>query len=252
MSRTILITGATSGIGEACAKRFAANDDNIIITGRRKERLFHLKTALEEEYGCEVCVCHFDVRDKTQVKEALDALPEKFKSIQILVNNAGLAAGKDPFESADVDDWEQMIQTNVLGLLFVTRQVLPALIQNRGHIINIGSTAGDAAYPGGTVYCATKAAVDMLSAGLRIELLQHKMKVTNIKPGAVETEFSMVRFKGDQEKAAETYKGYQPLNPEDVADTIFYCAGLPEHVCINELTLTCTAQANSFFIDRND
>lgn len=247
MSRIIFITGASSGIGKACAETFARNKDFLILNGRREEKLQTLKNDLEKQYGAKVYCLPFDVRNKDAVKAQVESLPEGWTGIDVLINNAGLAAGKDAFGDADFSDWETMISTNVLGLLYVTRSLLPSILQQKGQIINIGSIAGDVAYAGGSVYCASKAAVDILSDGMRIDLLQHKIKVTNIKPGAAETEFSMVRFKGDAARAAETYRGYTPLTAEDVAKTIFYCTSLPPHVCINELTITCTAQANSFY-----
>lgn len=248
MSRIIFITGATSGIGKACAEIFAKNSDCLIINGRRAERLEELKKILEEKYPIEVLCLPFDVREKEAVQNSIHSLPEKWRQIDILVNNAGLAAGRDLFDEASMADWETMIDTNIKGLLYVSRAVLPFMKRNnRGHIINIGSIAGDIMYENGNVYCATKAAVDALSRAMRIDLLQHRIKVTNIKPGAAETEFAMVRFKGDEKKAAKTYEGYVPLSAEDVAGSVFYCASLPGHVCVNELTITCTAQANGIY-----
>lgn len=248
MKRIILITGATSGIGKACAKIFAANGDNLIITGRRKERLEGLKAELEKEYKTKVLCLSFDVQIKKDVDEAIQSLPGEWRNIDVLINNAGLALGRDLFNDADMDDWETMINSNIKGLLYVSKAVLPSMIASKkGHIINLGSIAGDDVYERGNVYCATKSAVEAISRAMRIDLLPHGIKVTNIKPGAVETEFGIVRFKGDEEKAAGTYKGYQPLVADDVAESIFYCTTLPAHVCINELTITCTAQANGIY-----
>ena len=248
MKRIVFITGATSGIGKACAEKFAANGDRLIINGRRKDRLEELKSTLKAKYKTEVLCSEFDVRNKEQVLEAISHFPEDWQSIDILINNAGLAVGRDLFDGAEIEDWDTMLQTNVNGLLYVSKAVLPAMIKkNSGHIINLGSIAGDDMYERGNVYCASKAAVDAISRSMRIDLLPHRIKVTNIKPGAVETEFAIVRFKGDEQKAAKTYEGFTPLSAEDIADSIFYCASLPSHVCINELTITCTAQANGIY-----
>lgn len=248
MSKLVLITGATSGFGKACAEIFAANNWNIILNGRRLDRLQEIKTQLEEQYGVNIFLLPFDVQQKVEVFVAINSLPEEWQAIDVLVNNAGLALGRDHFDVAEMDDWEIMIDTNLKGLLYVSRAVLPYMIKrNGGHVINLGSTAGKEAYENGNVYCASKAAVDSISKGMRIDLLKHKIKVTAIHPGAAETEFSMVRFKGDEEKAASVYAGYTPLSAKDVADVIFYAATLPAHVCINDLVLTCTAQANSFY-----
>lgn len=245
MSRIIFITGATSGIGLACAEIFAKNGDDLVINGRRQEKLDSLKEELENKYQTRIWCARFDVRDREAVFNSIANLPPECRQPDILINNAGLAAGKDLFNDADIDDWETMINTNINGVLYVTRALLPGIIaKKQGHIINIGSIAGDAVYPAGNVYCATKSAVEAISKAMRIDLLPHSIKVTNIKPGAVETEFSLVRFKGDTAKANATYEGYQPLSAAEVADTIFYCASLPAHVCINELTITCTAQAD--------
>ena len=248
MKRTIFITGATSGIGKACAQKFAANGDHLIINGRRKERLEELKSDLEKKYKIEVLCAAFDVQNKEEVFETINQLPERWKSIDILVNSAGLAIGRDTFDEADITDWETMLNTNVNGLIYVSKAVLPFMIKRKsGHIINLGSTAGDEVYERGNVYCASKRAVEAISQAMRIDLLPHHIKVTNIKPGAVETEFSVVRFKGDEEKAARVYDGLIPLSPGDVADSIFYCASLSPNVCINELTITCIAQANGIY-----
>ncbi|HXS54551.1 MAG TPA: SDR family NAD(P)-dependent oxidoreductase [Hanamia sp.] len=248
MDRVIFITGATSGIGKACAEKFAANGDKLIINGRRKERLDDLKKALEEKYQSTILCAPFDVQQKTEVFSCINNFPEEWQSIDVLVNNAGLAVGRDLFDEAEITDWETMIQTNINGLIYVSKAVLPFMIKrNSGHIINLGSIAGDDMYERGNIYCATKSAVDTISRTMRIDLLPHRIKVTTIKPGAAETEFALVRFKGDEAMAAKTYEGFKPLSGEDIADSIFYCASLPSHVCINELTITCTAQANGVY-----
>jgi NADP-dependent 3-hydroxy acid dehydrogenase YdfG len=252
MKRIVFITGATSGIGRACAEKFAANGDHLIINGRRKERLEELKNQLVEKYKVDILCAPFDVQNKNEVFENINQFPDNWKSPDILINSAGLALGRDTFDEADITDWEIMINTNMKGLLYVSKAVLPSMIKrNSGHIINLGSTAGNEVYERGNVYCATKSAVEAISSAMRIDLLPHHIKVTNVKPGAVETEFSLVRFKGDEEKAGKVYEGFVPLTPKDVADTIFYCASLPPNVCINDLTMTCTAQANSIYSYRN-
>ncbi|MBR1769433.1 MAG: SDR family NAD(P)-dependent oxidoreductase [Bacteroidales bacterium] len=246
MKKIALITGATSGIGKATAEKFAQNNINLIITGRRNERLMSVAADLREKYGVEVKTLNFDVRNNDEVEKHLNSLEAEWRNIDILVNNAGLAAGKDAIQSALLSDWEQMIDTDVKGLLYVSRIVLPWMCERkRGHVINICSIAGKEVYSGGSVYCAVKHAVDAISKGMRIDCLPYNIKVTNICPGAVETEFSMVRFKGDKEKNDATYRGFTPLTGEDIADTITYCALLPEHVCINDLVTMPTAQANS-------
>lgn len=248
MNKTLLVTGATSGFGKAIAEKFAANGWNCIITGRRKDRLDELAATLTKDHNIAVLPLVFDVQDKEQVFAAVQSIPHEWQAIDILVNNAGLAAGRDSFDVASIDDWEQMIDTNVKGLLYMSKAVLPLFIAaGKGHIINIGSTAGKEVYTNGNVYCATKFAVDAISKAQRIDLLPHKIKVTGIHPGAAETEFSMVRFKGDEAKAKAVYEGFEPLHAEDIADTVYYCATLPPHVCINDLVITCTAQANSFY-----
>jgi 3-hydroxy acid dehydrogenase/malonic semialdehyde reductase len=246
MNKIVLITGATSGFGEACARKFAAADGyQLIITGRRKERLESLKKELETT--TKVLPLVFDVQDKEAVFTTFRQLPADWKKIDILINNAGLALGRDFFDEASLDDWETMIDTNVKGLLYVSRAVLPYLIEQKGHVINLGSVAGKEVYEKGNVYCASKFAVDALSRSMRIDMLRHGIKVTVIHPGAADTEFSKVRFKGDEEKAQQIYQGYTPLSASDVADAIFYCATLPPHVCINELNITCTAQADGIY-----
>jgi NADP-dependent 3-hydroxy acid dehydrogenase YdfG len=248
----VLITGATSGFGEACAKKFAANGYDLIITGRRWERLQSLQKQLLEEYPIQILSLSFDVRDEKAVTDTLNALPEEWKAVDILINNAGLALGANSIEDGLFSDWDTMIDTNVKGLLYVSRTVIPWMkAKGKGHVINLGSTAAKAVYAKGNVYCATKAAVDSLSQAMRIDLLPYHIKVTAVHPGAAETEFSVVRFNGDKEKANNVYNGFKPLQPEDVADTIFYCASLPAHVCINDLVITCLQQANAYSFQKD-
>jgi len=247
MEKIILITGATSGFGKATAEKFAANNWNCIITGRRADKLHALADDLREKYQVRILSLVFDVQNKAQVQEQLGNLPDTWKNIDVLVNNAGLALGRDSFQDASVDDWDIMLDTNVKGLAYVTKAIIPNMMQRKeGHIFNIGSTAAKEVYPNGNGYCASKHAVDALSKSMRIDLLPYKIKVTGIHPGAADTEFSQVRFKGNEEKANAVYVGYKPLYANDIADIIFYCAHLPEHVCINDLVVTCTAQANNF------
>ncbi|MFT3681755.1 MAG: SDR family oxidoreductase [Ferruginibacter sp.] len=251
MDKIVLITGATSGIGEACARKFAAAGYHLIVTGRRAERLEILKRELEVHYGTKVLALNFDVQDREAVNQHLGDLPEEWRNIDILINNAGLAAGRDSFENADMEDWETMLNTNVHGLLYVSRAVLPYMIKRKsGHIVNMGSVAGKEVYENGNVYCASKFAVDAISKSMRIDLLKHNIKITAIHPGAVETEFALVRFKGDEHKAAATYQGLTPLTGADIADTIFYCTQLPAHVCINDLVITCTQQAGTYYFHK--
>jgi NADP-dependent 3-hydroxy acid dehydrogenase YdfG len=248
----VWITGASSGFGKACAEKFASCGHDLIVSGRRTERLEELKSKLESRDKIRVLVITLDVRRRQEVFSAIDRLPESWKAIRILINNAGLAAGRDFFEEARLEDWEEMIDTNVKGLLYMSRAVLPLMIrQGRGHIIDLGSVAGKEVYEKGNVYCASKHAVDAISQAMRIDLLRHGIKVTAIHPGAAETEFSLVRFKGDAGQAAQVYSGYTPLRAEDVAETIYYCTSLPDHVCINDLVITCLAQANSFYIHKS-
>ncbi len=249
MKKIICITGASSGFGEACARLFAENQYDLIITGRREDRLQELKTSLEKKFGVEVWVLHFDVQDRSAVDQAFRDLPERWRKIDVLLNNAGLALGRDNFDEASLDDWETMIDTNLKGLLYVSKAVLPLMIPHKsGHIINIGSTAGKQVYQKGNVYCATKHAVQAISESMRIDLLPHKIKVTVIHPGAAETEFSLVRLKQDVREAKKVYEGYEPLHAEDIASVVFYTASLPPHVCINELEITCLAQANAYYL----
>lgn len=251
MNKTVFITGATSGIGKSCAIAFAKKSFRIIINGRRENLLSGLSESLKKDFGVEVLSLPFDVREKENVFDAIHNLPAEWENIDILINSAGLALGKDHFDEAHLHDWETMIDTNVNGLLYVSKAVLPQMIKNNsGHIINIGSVAGDFVYENGNIYCATKSAVDAISKSMRIDLLPHHIKVTNIKPGAVETEFSLVRFKGDTEKASATYKGFQPLTGDDIAEIAVYCAMLPANVCINDLTVTPVAQANGVYFHK--
>ncbi len=241
-----LITGATSGIGEASAKTFAQNGYNLIITGRRNDRLEKLATTLQEKYNIEVLSLCFDVRKKKEVDENLGNLPKQWKQINVLVNNAGLAAGLSAIHEGDNNDWENMIDTNIKGLLYVSSCIMPIMIGNKtGHIINIGSIAGKEAYAKGNVYCATKHAVDAITKSMRIDLLPYGIKVSSVCPGAAETEFSEVRFKGDMERVKQTYLGFEPLKAADIAETIFWVASRPAHVNINDILIMPTAQANT-------
>ena len=252
MNSIVLITGATSGIGEACAKKFAAAKHDLIITGRRRERLDELKGHLETEYNIAVLPLCFDVQDKAAVFTAINNLSAEWQNIAILINNAGLALGRDSFEDADLNDWETMLKTNVHGLLYITKAVIPFMIaKKKGHIVNMGSVAGKEVYEKGNGYCASKFAVDALNRAMRIDLLKHNIKVTGVHPGAVETEFSLVRYKGDAATASSTYNGIIPLTGADIAEVIFYCTHLPPHVCINDLVITPTQQADAFYFNRN-
>lgn len=247
MKRTVLITGATSGIGEACARKFAEGGYKVIITGRRADKLEALKADLDTEV---LALC-FDVRDREAATGAITRLPEEWRDIDVLINNAGLAQGLEPEYEGDPEDWDRMIDTNIKGLLNMTRLVVPAMVsRNRGHVINVGSVAGDAAYAGGNVYCATKAAVKALTDGLRIDVAGSAVRVTNLKPGLVETNFSNVRFHGDRERAGNVYKGIKPLTGADIADVAYFAASAPEHVQIAEVLILATHQANGSYIVR--
>ncbi len=250
MNKIVLITGATSGIGLACAKKFAENGDKLILTGRNEQRLKEICQELTGK-GSEVLTLVFDVRDREKVKQCLDALPAEWQDIDILVNNAGLALGLEPEYEGSFDDWDTMIDTNIKGLLTLTRLIVPKMVQrNSGHVINIGSVAGDAAYAGGNVYCATKAAVKALSDGLRIDVAPTAVRITNLKPGLVETNFSNTRFHGDNDRAATVYKGIKPLTGDDIADVAVYAANAPAHVQIAEVLILATHQANGSVIIR--
>ena len=247
MNKIVLITGATSGIGLACARKFAENGDKLILTGRNEHRLAELKKELDTE----VITLAFDVRDLEKAKKYLNELPEQWQDIDVLVNNAGLALGLEPEYEGNLDDWETMIDTNIKGLLTMTRLIVPGMVKrNNGHIINIGSVAGDAAYAGGNVYCATKAAVKALTDGLRIDVADTAIRVTNLKPGLVETNFSNIRFHGDHERAAKLYQGIKPLTGDDIADVAVYAANAPAHVQIAEVLILATHQASGSVIVR--
>ena len=251
MNKTVLITGATSGIGLACARKFAQNGDRLILTGRNEQRLKEICKELTEK-GSEVMTLVFDVRNRKVAEKLMTELPEEWKKIDVLVNNAGLALGLDPEYEGNLDEWETMIDTNIKGLLTMTRLVVPGMVErNSGHIINIGSVAGDAAYAGGNVYCATKAAVKALTDGLRIDVINTAIRVTNLKPGLVETNFSNVRFRGDTERADSLYRGIKPLVGDDIADVAVYAANAPEHVQIAEVLILATHQASASMVVRD-
>ncbi len=250
MKKIVLITGATSGIGEACARKFAQNGDKVILTGRNTTRLEAIAAELKAQ-GAEVLTLQFDVRNREAAKAAVEGLPADWRAIDVLVNNAGLALGLEPEYEGDYDDWDGMIDTNIKGLLTMTRLVVPGMVErNSGHIINVGSVAGDAAYAGGNVYCATKAAVKALSDGLRIDVANTAIRVTNLKPGLVETNFSNVRFHGDTDRAAKLYQGIKPLTGDDIADVAVYAANAPAHVQIAEVLILATHQASGSVIVR--
>ena len=250
MNKIVLITGATSGIGLGCARKFAENGDKVILTGRNEQRLTEIRKKLTDQ-GAEVLTLAFDVRDREKAKKYIDDLPEEWKQIDVLVNNAGLALGLEPEYEGNLDDWETMIDTNIKGLLLTTRLIVPGMVErNSGHIINIGSVAGDAAYAGGNVYCATKAAVKALTDGLRIDVANTAIRVTNLKPGLVETNFSNIRFHGDTERASKLYTGIKPLTGDDIADVAVYAANAPEHVQIAEVLILATHQASGSVIVR--
>lgn len=250
MKKIAFITGATSGIGQACAQKFAASGYNLIINGRNTDKLNEMRETLTQS-GVEVLTLPFDVRDREATRNAIESLVSPWNQIDVLVNNAGLALGLDKEYEGDFEDWDTMIDTNIKGLLHVTRMVVPAMVaRNRGHVINIGSVAGDAAYANGNVYCATKAAVKTITDGLRIDLAHTAVRVTNVKSGLVETNFSVVRFHGDKERADNVYKGIQPLTGDDIADVVLYAANAPEHVQIAEVLVLATHQANGSTIVR--
>ena len=251
MTKIALITGATSGIGEATAIEFAKHSYNLIITGRRAGRLLELARKISEEYDVQVQTLIFDVRVQASVIEAINSLPEEWKKITVLVNNAGLASGLDPIQSGNVDDWEKMIDTNVKGLLYVSKSIIPLMIaNNKGHIVNISSIAGKEAYANGNVYCATKHAVEALTKSMRIDLLKEGIRVSSVSPGMVDTEFSQVRFHGDAKRAEEVYKGFEPLHAEDIAETIWFIASRPAHVNINDVLIMPTVQASAVYVDK--
>jgi NADP-dependent 3-hydroxy acid dehydrogenase YdfG len=251
MRRIALITGATSGIGEAAAFLLAKNDFDVIITGRRKDLLEKVRNKIEIETTSRVHTLCFDIRIRSGVIEAVQSIPDNWRKINVLVNNAGLAAGLDHIQEGSIEDWEQMIDTNIKGLLYITKEIAPWMIScGSGHIINIGSIAGKEVYEKGNVYCATKSAVDALSRGMRIDMLKHNIKVTCIAPGMVETEFSMVRFKGDSARAAKVYEGVTPLSAQDIAEAILFAVNRPPHVSIDEILIMPTAQASATILNR--
>lgn len=251
MPKIVFITGATAGFGKACAEKFASNGYDIIINGRRADRLQELADNLEMKYNIAVLQLPFDVRDEKVVFDAISHLPDEWKNIDVLINNAGLALGRDYFEEGDLEDWNIMVDTNVKGFLYVAKAVSQLMAKRKqGHIINMGSVAGKEVYEKGNVYCATKFAVDALNKAMRMDLLRHNIKVTGIHPGAAETEFSVVRFKGDETTAKSIYTGIEPLTAGDVADAIWYTTTVPPHVCINDLVITCTRQANAIYFNR--
>ena len=249
--KIVLVTGATSGIGEACATRFAQGGYNVIITGRNRDNLVKVQQLIEAEGAAALPLC-FDVRDRDAARKAVESIPESWREIDVLVNNAGLARGLEEEYKGDFDDWDQMIDTNIKGLLTMTRLIVPGMVaRNHGHVINIGSVAGDAAYAGGNVYCATKSAVKAITDGLRIDVANTRLRVTNVKPGLVETHFSNVRFHGDDERADSVYKGIKPLTGNDIAEVVYFAASAPEHVQIAEVLVLATHQANGTVIWRD-
>jgi 3-hydroxy acid dehydrogenase/malonic semialdehyde reductase len=253
MEKIVFITGATSGFGEAAAWKFARNGYKLILNGRRAERLEKLKIQLEQDCKADCFLLPFDVQKLEAVNNAISSLPDEWKKIDVLLNNAGLALGRDLFEEASLTDWDTMIDTNIKGLLYVSKAIIPFMIERKmGHVINLGSVAAKEMYERGNVYCATKSAVEAISKTMRIELLRHQIKVTAIHPGAAETEFSLVRFKGSEEAAKKAYEGFRPLSAEDVADIIYYTASLPAHVCINDLVVTCLQQADAIYFNKRD
>lgn len=251
MNKIALISGATSGIGKACATRFASESYNLILCGRRIDRLDELSRSLKEKYPVEIRCLSFDVRDNSEVEDHLNKLDDNWKNIDVLINNAGLAAGKDPIQDGLLDDWNRMIDTNVKGLLYVSKVVIPWMVKReKGNIVNIASIAGKEVYPEGNVYCASKHAVDALSKGMRIDLVNYGIRVINIAPGLVDTEFSEVRFHGDKEKAKSVYKGFKPLAGEDIADCIHFAISRPSHVQIGDMLILPTAQASSTILHK--
>ena len=249
----VFITGATSGFGRATALKFAAHGWNIIATGRRRENLELLENEIRSSYDTKVFTLPLDIRDKNEVRFAFDSIPHEWKIIDVLINNAGLASGLSPIQDGDINDWELMIDTNLKGLLYISKEIMPGMVERKkGHIVNIGSIAGKEAYAKGNVYCATKHAVDAISKSMRIDLLPYGIKVTAINPGAAETEFSLVRFKGDEQRARQVYQGYEPLKPEDIADIIFFAVSRPPHVVLNDIIVTPLAQANTAYFIKNN
>ena len=250
-NKIVFISGASSGIGKACANAFAAEGAKLILAARRKDRLEQLASELKEKFDSETKILSFDIQNYKEIKESFSSLPEEWKNVDILINSAGLAQGMHKLQEGNPDDWDVMINTNIKGLLYLTREILPNMVKREsGHIINLGSTAGHDVYPSGNVYCATKFAVNAISQSLRIDVLDKSIKVSSVDPGMVETEFSVIRFSGDVERAKNVYKGVDPLTADDVADAILYCATRPKHVNINEIILTPIAQAQSNFVVR--
>ena len=253
MSKIALITGASSGIGAACARKFAQNGYTLLLNARSNDKLQSIKTDLQSSYGVDVVLLPFDVRDRQTAANAIQSLPEEYQSIDVLVNNAGLALGIDKEYEGTEENYDTMIDTNITALLMITRLIVPGMVaRGKGHIINIGSVAGDAAYPGGSVYCATKAAVKVLSDGLRMDLVDTPLRVTNIKPGLVETNFSVTRFAGDKERADKVYQGIKPLTGEDIAEVVFFAASAPAHVQIAEVLVLATHQASGSLVHRKN
>ena len=251
MNKTVFITGASSGIGEGCARKFAAQGARLILNSRSKGKLETLAKELNEKYGTSCHILPFDVCDRRAAADALASLPDEWRSIDVLINNAGLAIGVDKEHEGSLDEWDVVIDTNIKALLAMTRMVVPGMVERgRGHIINIGSIAGDAAYPGGSVYCATKAAVKALSDGLRIDLVDTPLRVTNVKPGLVETNFSVVRFRGDNDKADNVYKGIRPLTGDDIAEVVYFAASAPEHMQVAEVLVMPTYQATGTIVSK--
>jgi len=252
MNKIALVTGASAGIGEACALKLAENGFDLIIAGRREKNIENLANKIQDIYNKEVFSLCLDVRNYNEVEKTINSLPEKWKNIDVLVNNAGLAVGVSPIEEGIIDDWDRMIDTNVKGLLYVTRCVSPLMAtRKKGLIVNISSIAGKEAYPGGNVYCGTKHAVEAITKGMRIDLLPHNIRVSSIAPGMVETEFSLVRFKGDENKAEQVYDGFEPLKAEDIAESLLFIATRPEHVSINDILIMPSAQASARDVNRN-
>jgi serine 3-dehydrogenase len=248
----VVITGASSGIGASCAKMFAKEGASLILAARRRDKLEEVATEIKQAYQSQIYLLEMDVSDRHGVAKSMDSLPESWRNIDILVNNAGLSRGLDKLQSGDIQNWEEMIDTNVKGLLYVTRSLLPGMVErNQGHIINIGSIAGHQAYPGGNVYCATKAAVRALSQGLKMDLLGTPIRVSCVDPGSVETDFSKVRFRGDTEKAAKVYQGMNPLTPDDIAEIVVFCATRPAHVNLSEVLVLATDQSSATMIHRH-
>jgi len=251
-NKTILITGANSGIGKACTEKFAENGAKLILCSRNVDKLITVAEEINKKYDTEILTYQLDVRDKVKVQTVIDELPKKWQKIDVLINNAGGALGLEKFQEGNTDDWDEMIDSNVKGLLYLSRNVVPLMIKNkRGHVINIGSIAGVAAYPNGAVYCGVKAAVKLISDGIRMDTVDTPIRVTNIQPGMVETNFSLVRFHGDKERAKKVYQNIKALTPEDIADIVFYSASLPAHVQICEVTVTPTAQASAMVVHRS-